>query len=167
MKTEPADLINAIAVEAYIVGAAFRRHGDALAKKAGQTQARWQVLRMASDGTLSVPQIARRIGVTRQNVQRIADALVRESLACFVLNPDHKSSSHVALTDRGRAVLAKITESTVGYRKGLASLLQGSDLGYVLASFRTLSAALAKLDGEPDLSSPNVRRLGQSKRLAG
>jgi DNA-binding MarR family transcriptional regulator len=161
-----SDLVNAIAVETYGVSAAFRRHGEILAKKAGQTQPRWQVLRAASNSTLSVPQIARRLGVTRQHVQRIADALVVESLACYVVNPDHKTSSRLALTTTGRKALETITSSSVDYSRALASRLPGFDLGYLLASMKTLSAALSALDGERDLAHPRARSRPKTRKAA-
>ncbi len=163
----PSDLINAIAMETYGVSAAFRRHGEILAKRAGQTQARWQVLRAASASTLSVPQIARRLGVTRQHVQRIADALVAESLACYVVNPDHKTSSRLALTAKGRKALETITSNSVDYSRVLASRLLGFDLGYLLASLKTLSATLSSLDGERDLAHPRARSRPKAKKAAG
>jgi DNA-binding MarR family transcriptional regulator len=161
------DLVNAIAMETYGVGAAFRRHGNILAKKAGQTQPRWQVLRAASEGMLSVPQIARRLGVTRQHVQRIADALVAESLACYVVNPDHKTSSRLALTGKGRKSLEAIADNGAEYCRMLASRLHGFDLGYLLASLKTLSAALSSLDGERDLVHPKNRTRTSAKKAAG
>jgi DNA-binding MarR family transcriptional regulator len=164
-----SNLINAIAMETYGVSAALRRHGDILAKKAGQTQPRWQVLRAASDSTLSVPQIARRLGVTRQHVQRIADTLVAESLACYVVNPDHKTSSRLALTGRGRKVLEAITDNSAEYSRILASRLHGFDLSYLLASLKTLSSTLSALDSERDLSHPKSKtqpKYKKSNRLA-
>jgi DNA-binding MarR family transcriptional regulator len=163
----PSDLINAIAVESYGVSAAFRRHGDILAKKAGQTQARWQVLRVASGGALSVPQIARRLGVTRQHVQRVADALVAESLACFVVNPDHKTSSRLSLTVKGRRALETMANNSSDYARVLASRLHGFDLGYLLASLRTLSAALSVLSSERDLLHPKSKARPNVQKATG
>jgi DNA-binding MarR family transcriptional regulator len=52
-----------------------------------ETQARWQVMWIAGSGHLTVPSIARRLGITRQSVQRVADELVAEGLASFQPNP--------------------------------------------------------------------------------
>lgn len=161
------EMINAVAMESYGVSAAFRRHGEVLAQKAGQTQPRWQVLRAASGGTLSVPQIARRLGVTRQHVQRIADALVAESLACYLVNPDHKTSNRLALTSGGRKALETITSNSAEYGRVLASRLHGFDLSYLLASLKTLSAALAGLDDERDLAHPKSKARQNAKRATG
>lgn len=164
----PADLIDLIAVESYVVGAAFRRHGDALAVPMGQSQAQWQVLRMASPGTLTVPQVARRLGVTRQNVQRIANTLVADGLAHWADNPDHKSSPHLVLTSAGRAVLRTLSERARDYRALLARRCRGLDLARLLEQLKTLSAALAETDDDVAALVPapgrSATRAGRARR---
>jgi len=140
------ETLDQVVVETYAVSAAFRRHGEALARHVGQTQARWQVMRVASSGTLSVPQIARRLGVTRQNVQNIADALIAEQLAHQVINRDHKTSPHLVLTTKGRKVLDALLASTADYRAALMPLLEHVDLVHLLATLRSVSTALASAD---------------------
>ena len=71
---------------------AMRRRGDQIAAVAGQTQARWQVLSVLSDGHWTVPQVARRLGVSRQAVQRIVDELRNDGLVGLKPNPDHERS---------------------------------------------------------------------------
>ncbi|MGH6990613.1 MAG: MarR family winged helix-turn-helix transcriptional regulator, partial [Stellaceae bacterium] len=95
------DLMPTIIADTYELAGAFRARGEAIAAAIGQSQARWQVLSAASGEPLTVPQIARRLGVTRQAVQRIADLLVADGLARYVANPDHKASLHLILTDAG------------------------------------------------------------------
>ena len=163
----PADLIDLIAVESYVLGAAFRRHGDALARPTGTSQAHWQVLRLASAGNLTVPQIARRLGGTRQNVQRIANSLVDAGLAHWALNPDHKSSSHLVLTATGRRVLRTLSDSAGDYRALLARQCRGLDLAHLLAQMKELSAALTRIDDDvaalaaaPAVKAGRFRRAG-------
>ena len=156
------EILDLVAVESYAVSAAFRRHGEALARHVGQTQARWQVMRVASAGALSVPQIARRLGVTRQNVQRIADALMAEQLAHQVINRDHKTSPHIVLTAKGREVLDALMESTADYRTALLPLLEQIDVANLLATLRSLSEALAAADPLVEaLVGPEKRRKAQ------
>jgi DNA-binding MarR family transcriptional regulator len=52
--------------------------------------------------------IARRLGITRQSVQRVADAIVAEGLATYEPNPDHQRSPLVILTGTGESVLDTI-----------------------------------------------------------
>lgn len=95
-----ADIFEAAAVS--------RHQGDEMAGSVGQTQARWQTMWTIASGQLTVPQVARRLGVSRQNVQRIVDELRQERLLQLTDNPDHKTSPLLELTDAGRDHLARI-----------------------------------------------------------
>ncbi len=78
IEAKPQASIPIIVADIYELAGRLRECGEAIAKTVGQTQARWQVMSAASAEPHSVPQIARVLGVTRQNVQRIADLLVAE-----------------------------------------------------------------------------------------
>lgn len=62
------------------------------------------------DGGLSVPEIARRYGVSRQHVQVTVNALIDKGLVSTVNNPVHKRSPLIAPTARGRAVFDAVLE---------------------------------------------------------
>ena len=65
-----------LVADLYEAAGALRRHGDRLAAAAGQSQARWQLVSVASAGGWTVPRIAHRLGITRQAVERVADDLL-------------------------------------------------------------------------------------------
>src|SRR5271163_320601 len=117
--TNPQALVPVIIADIYQLAGRFREYGEAIARTVGQTQARWQVMSAASAEPRTVPQIARRLGVTRQNVQRIADLLVTESWARFEANPDHRGSPYLVLGKRGRDALAKLTKAADAYHAKL------------------------------------------------
>ena len=83
------DEIALLVADVYEAAGALRRLGERTARAEGLTQARWQVLSVASEEALTVPQAARRLGVTRQNVQRVANDLVELGHAAYTANPDH------------------------------------------------------------------------------
>ncbi len=112
-----------LVAEIFELAGALRRDGEKIAKRAGQTQARWQVMWIAATGRLSVPTIARRLGLTRQSVQRVADAIVADGLATFQPNPDHQRSPLLILTDDGQAVLDTINDSSRQYNLENATIL--------------------------------------------
>lgn len=62
------------------------------------------------DGELSVPEIARRYGVSRQHVQVTVNGLMDKGLVSTVNNPVHKRSPLIAPTARGRAVFDAVLE---------------------------------------------------------
>ena len=99
-----------LVADVFELAGALRRDGEATAKLAGQTQARWQVMWIAATRGLSVAMIARRLGLARQSVQRVADAIVADGLASFEPNPDHQRSPLLILTGGGHAVLDTIND---------------------------------------------------------
>jgi len=139
------DLIPLIVADVYELAGGFRRIGERIARTVGQTQARWQVLSAASDMPRTVPQIARRLGVSRQNVQQIADALVGASLARFADNPDHRRSPHLVVTGEGRAALATLTRAARRHHEALAGSLEGLDLAALRQAIRAVLVALESL----------------------
>jgi DNA-binding MarR family transcriptional regulator len=98
--------------------------GDRLAKPLGLTSSRWQVLGAIEAQSLSVAQIARRMGLARQNVQRLADALEKELMVEYAPNPDHKRAKLVRPTERGRSALKKL-----GLRQELWANRTASEVG--------------------------------------
>jgi len=91
---------------------AFREIEEAAAREAGgQSIARWQVLNASSSGKWTIPDIARRLGLTRQSVQRVAHVLVEDNLASFARNPDRRNSPFLQLTLQGSQTWASIAHS--------------------------------------------------------
>jgi DNA-binding MarR family transcriptional regulator len=139
-------LVPIIVADIYELARRLHDHGEAIAKTVGQTQARWQVLSVASGHPQTVPRIARVLGVTRQNVQRIADLLVEEGAAEYRGNPDHRGSPHLILTKRGQSTLEAITRAAAGFHGRLARKLSPSDVASLQRGLRRLLEALADID---------------------
>ncbi len=118
---------------------ALRQHGDQLASLVGQTQARWQVLSAVSEGDWTISTAARRLGVTRQSVRRVADLLVEDGLARYEPNPRHKGSPLVRLTDEGRSALAAITEASLDWRSEAVEGISAEHLEISRTVLRTLT----------------------------
>jgi DNA-binding MarR family transcriptional regulator len=148
MTTEghPQALVPIIVAEIYELAGCLRDYGEAIAKTVGQTQARWQVMSAASDRPHTVPQIARVLGVTRQNVQRIADLLVAEGAAHYRDNPDHRSSPHLILTRRGSNTLKRLTAAAGGYHSRLARKLSPAAVVSLQRGLRQLLEVLKEVD---------------------
>jgi DNA-binding MarR family transcriptional regulator len=143
---KPQALVPLIVADIYELAGRLRDYGEAIARTVGQTQARWQVLSAASAEPHTVPQIARLLGVTRQNVQRIADLLVTEGSASYRDNPDHRGSPHLVLTARGRATLDRLTKAAGGYHARLARELSSTDVVSIRRGLSRLLEALADID---------------------
>jgi DNA-binding MarR family transcriptional regulator len=101
--------------------------GNRLSGGAGLTSARWQVLGAVAlaERPPTVPQIARRMGLTRQSVHATVRRLVEDGLVELTRNDDHQRSPRVRLTPAGadayrsldRAQASWVNELTRGVRR--------------------------------------------------
>lgn len=140
MVTEVARLV----ADIYEAAGALRRSGEVIAAAEGQTQARWQVLSVVSEEALSVPRAARRLGVSRQNVQRIANALIDDGLAELRPNPDHRTSPLVGLTPAGHQMLERITARALASHQELAKDISPGDIAAARSALRRLTAEVRR-----------------------
>ena len=58
---------------------------------------------------LPVAEIARRVGLTRQSVQRVANDVVAQDWAHWRPNPGRRGQNLLVMTDRGRRAIAALT----------------------------------------------------------
>jgi DNA-binding MarR family transcriptional regulator len=114
--------------------------GDGLAAKEGLTAARWQVLgAVALAGRpLTVPHIARRMGLTRQSVQASVNRLLDEGLMQADHNPDHQRSVLVRLTKLGTDAYARLQRRQVAWINELAA-------GFKVSELATTACVLSEL----------------------
>jgi DNA-binding MarR family transcriptional regulator len=108
----------------------FLAAGDLLAAMEGLTSARWQVMgAVALAGRpLTVPQVARRMGLTRQSVQASVNRLLGDGLVQTNSNPDHRRSPLIRLTELGSERYAAVQRRQVGWINELAAGLGVSEL---------------------------------------
>src|SRR5215467_13981901 len=140
-----------------VVLATFRANGlllaagHRLAAREGLTAARWQVLgAVALAGRpLTVPQIARRMGLTRQAVQASVNRLVAEALAEARDNRDHRRSPLIALTERGSQTYAAVDQRQARWINELSAGLTATDLAAAARVLRELGDRLDTTD-DPD-----------------
>jgi DNA-binding MarR family transcriptional regulator len=120
----------------------FRRVADDVARHEGQTQSRWYALSVFSADPLTVSQAARRLGTTRQAVQRSTDELLARGLAITEANPDHRTSPFIRLTPAGHEVLARISQAAMISRKRWLPDSDAAELEVAHAVVRRLRDAL-------------------------
>lgn len=108
MSREEQDLLSRAALGAFRLNGQFLAVAEELARPAGTTAARWQVLGAVLGEPLPVSGIARVMGITRQSVQRVADLLVEQGLAEYRTNPAHRRAKLLAPTEEGYAAVRRI-----------------------------------------------------------
>jgi DNA-binding MarR family transcriptional regulator len=77
---------------------------------------------------LTVPQIARRMGLTRQSVHATVGRLVRDGLLALAPNADHRRSPLVCLTKPGSATYSAIDRRQAAWVSRLAVRIGRADL---------------------------------------
>jgi DNA-binding MarR family transcriptional regulator len=125
--------------------------GDLLAASEGLTSARWQVMGAIAlaERPLTVPQIARRMGLTRQSVHATVKRLVADGLVELAPNADHRRSQLVRLTELGADRYAALDGRQARWVNRLADGIGRSDLEATARALEQLSARLeAEVGGD-------------------
>jgi DNA-binding MarR family transcriptional regulator len=97
---------------------------------------------MIVDGPLTVSGIARRMGLTRQSVQRTANCLVRDSFAQAAANPDHQTAKLYRLTPMGQGVMAEVGRRQEAWAQRLSHGLAAQSLEDAGQLLQTLCSRL-------------------------
>lgn len=134
-------------VEVFRVNGLLLAAGDALTRPSGLTSARWQVLGVVDHGPVTVAQVARTMGLTRQSVQQTADALARDDMVVFADNPADRRARLMTLSDTGRTALRHVEERQAGWASTVGDRLPHTDLRAALAVLRDLGDLLEDQHG--------------------
>ncbi len=121
--------------------------GDRLGADAGMPSARFQVLDRISlaPSPLTVPQIARRMGLTRQTVHATIHHLMADGLVELIPNQDHRRSPLVWLTEGGRARAELVQQRHAAWVNRLA---EGFDRADLQTAGRVLSDLCQRLEAD-------------------
>lgn len=125
--------------------------GNALVQPIGLTTAWWQVLGALgyAPAPLSVAQIARNMGLTRQAVQRVADLLEKHGLVRFEPNPHHKRAKLVLLTSAGQAALSEAEAASLPLDLQIRDRIGSERLAAALDVLKDLNAVIDETLAKP------------------
>ena len=143
-RTAEGDAATAVVLEIFRVNGLVLADGNRLAVAEGLTAARWQVLgAVALAGRpLTVPQIARRMGLTRQAVQESVNRLLAEALVEARDNLDHRRSPLVGLTELGSQKYSAVDQRQARWINELSAGLKTADLAAAARVLRDLGDTL-------------------------
>jgi DNA-binding MarR family transcriptional regulator len=147
-RTPEAEAFSRFAVQALRVASQLQSAGDELARPAGQTAARWRVLAAVEEAPSPVAQVARALGLARQSVQRVADALTRDGLCRYAENPAHQRAKLLAMTDAGRDALARVQAAQRGWAHALGTDAGIVDLAHATTLLERIGALLQAAEAE-------------------
>src|SRR5262249_6954995 len=123
-----------------------------------QTSARWRVLRALDDGPGSGADIARRMGLARQSVQRTADLLEAEGGVAYFGNPAHPRAKPVTLTSKGRAAIRGLTGRQIEWANRIARRLNEGHLQQSVRTLQDIRHAVALVEASGRRSEPSNQR---------
>lgn len=140
--TEAGQVLTDVIVTTFRLNARLMDVAQELAVEGGLTAAWWQVLGGVLDQPRSVAEIGRRMGITRQGVQRVADLLVERGLAEYRPNPAHRRAKLLACTQAGHWAIRRITVEQRPWADRIGAEVGADELRTALATMRTLIAVL-------------------------
>jgi len=132
--TGKQDELWALSLAVFRVNGLLMRNGERLTAPSGQSSARWQILGRADDSPRTVAQMARELGLARQSVQRVADALEADGLVAYIDNPSDRRARLVAITPAGVEALADIVDRYRRWTQEIALRLDADDLAVARAA---------------------------------
>lgn len=148
MKSSAA--LTALILETFRLNGRLLAAGDDLVRGLGLTSARWQVLGAIATAPvpLSVAQIGRAMGLTRQAVQRLANEMERDGLLRFAVNPNHQRAKLVVMTPRGQAAYGGAMKRQAPWAEALTQGLTAQQIAAATVVLKGLRQRLER--NEPD-----------------
>jgi DNA-binding MarR family transcriptional regulator len=149
------DAITDLVLETFRLNGRLLASGDALVADLGLTSARWQVIGAValSPVPLSVAQIARNMGLTRQAVQRLANEMETDGLVRFAPNPHHQRAKLVVLTPAGKSAFAAAMKRQGAWASDVGV---GLDARKIAAATAMLRSVRQRLENGTDNEANNI-----------
>ncbi len=141
-QTEAGALLTDVILTTFRLNARLLEAAQDLAANGGLTAARWQVLGGVLDQPRTVAAVGRRMGMSRQGVQRVADLLVAHHLAEYRPNPAHRRAKLLACTEAGYWAIRRISFVAHPFANRIGAQMTTDELRHTLTTMRHLTALL-------------------------
>jgi DNA-binding MarR family transcriptional regulator len=153
-RTNAGDLLTELIIATFRLNALLMDTAQELAAAGGLTAAWWQVLGGVVDKPRSVADIGRRMGMSRQGVQRVADLLVKRGLAEYLPNPAHRRAKLLACTEAGSQAILQIAFQQRPWADHIGSEIGANNLQAALGTTRELITLLEPAHRTPRNRTP-------------
>ncbi|WP_320670944.1 MarR family winged helix-turn-helix transcriptional regulator [Patulibacter defluvii] len=141
-ESEAGAALTAVILETFRLNGRLQKVAQRLAAEGGITAAWWQVLGGVLDQPRSVADVALRMGMTRQGVQRVADLLVADGLAEYRPNPAHRRAKLLACTEAGYWAIRRISLAQHPWAARIGAAVGADELRAAVATMERLVAVL-------------------------
>ena len=142
--THEGRLLTEIILETFKLNGLLVAAGDRLTKELGITSARWKILGALSynDDPMTVPEIAKTMGQSRQAVQRLANEMIQDGLLETLDNPRHQRAKLLRLTAKGQATFLKVMDKQIPWVNSIAEEVKHEELASVTSTLKRLNSYL-------------------------
>ena len=139
--TQKGRVFTEIILEIFKLSGMLSIEGDRLTKPQGISSARWKILGALaySNTAMTVSQIARQMGQSRQSVQRLVDAMYQDDLLNLEENPDHKRAKLVSMTPSGASIYENMEAIQTPWANEKAANVDAENLEITLETLKQLS----------------------------
>ena len=143
-ESQKGPVFTEIVLEVFKLGGFLVSEGDQMGFEYGITSARWKILGALSlaGEPQTVPQIARSMGLTRQAVQRLVDAMHEDELLLFHENPGHKRAKLISLSERGEEIFSKLYEKQSEWAINCSTGITKAELETTLSVLKRISDSI-------------------------
>ncbi len=130
-----------IVIESFKLSGLLANEGDRISAPLGLSSARWKILGALarSETPLTVSQIARNMGQSRQAVQSLVNIMNEAGLVEFRDNPNHKRAKLAVLTTQGENTYLQMEAIQIPWANECASQIDIADLELTLLTLKKIS----------------------------
>jgi DNA-binding MarR family transcriptional regulator len=157
MRSPQGMVMTELILEIFRVNGQLLEAGDRLTAPLGLTSARWQILGAIEreDRPITVAQIGRRMGLSRQAVQRVVNDLEKSGFVTLETNPDHQRAKLVVPTPSCLETLIELDDIQSQWVNELAGCLSQSTLNQVKNSIIKIRQQCDAIESE---TNPNQEK---------
>jgi DNA-binding MarR family transcriptional regulator len=123
------------------MNATVQKSGTRLLRDTGITNTRWQLLSelFALEQRVTVSELARHMGVSRQAIQRLADDMASDGLIEFVKNPGDARAMHLLLTEVGKVTYHEAQECEWQWTNAIAADFDAEQIASAVALLEAIT----------------------------
>ncbi len=141
-RTLAGDALTEFVLETFRFNGILMEASDQRIRHLGITSTLWKVLAALCDAPMSMAQVARNMGLTRQSVRRSVNKLMGKGLTVCSENPDHQRAKLICLTAKGSILLEEINKIQIEWSNDVASKLKADELIHATEIMRRIETTL-------------------------
>jgi DNA-binding MarR family transcriptional regulator len=142
-RTKQGQLFTQTVLELFKLNGLLVAEGDQITKEHGLSSARWKILGALalSPHPITVPQIANKMGQTRQSVQRLADAMHKDGFLNYQENPYHKRAKLVVISNKGENIYELLKRKQIPWAIRSSAKINAADMTVALSVIKKMIKA--------------------------